>query len=125
MIREYRPLSPEQLEKQRWLTEEAARGRDNHAGVTHIHRHYKHSKLLDIGGGVIIHKKGIPMEHWDAAEWKDYEKIKTKSYERKLKQLRDEEKEDTDEYRGWLRQQQLWEASKVAYHNLGEDTVGD
>ena len=63
------------------------------------------------------------MEHWDAAEWKDYEKIKTKSYERKLKQLRDEEKEDTDEYRWWLRQQQLWEASKVAYHNLGEDPL--
>ena len=125
MIREYRPLSPEQLEKQRWLTEEAARGRDNHAGVTHIHRHYKHSKLRDMGGGVIIHKKGIPMEYWDAAEWEEYVELNTKSYERTLKQLRDEEKEDTDEYRWWLRQQQLWEASKVAYHNLGEDPVED
>ena len=123
MIKEYQTLLPQQLEKQRCQKEDVARGRDDHAGVTHIHRDYKHSKLLDIGGGVIIHKKEIPMEHWDAAEWKDYEKIKTKSYERKLKELRDEEKEGTDEYRWWLRQQQLWEASKVAYHNLGEDPL--
>jgi DNA-binding transcriptional regulator/RsmH inhibitor MraZ len=123
MISEYKPLSPKQLEKQRLLTEEAARGRDDHAGFARIHRDYNHSKLLDVGGGVIIHGKGIPMEHWDAAEWEEYAERKTKSYERKLKELRDEEKEDTDEYRWWLRQQQLWEASKVAYHNLGEDSL--
>lgn len=124
MIKEYRPLSPEQLEKQRWLTEEAARARDEQAERTHTHHDYKYSKLLDLGGGVIVHKKGIPMEHWDAAEWEEYVELKTKSYERRLKALRDEEKEDTDEYRWWLRQQQLWEESKVAYHNLGEDPVG-
>lgn len=125
MIREYRPLSPEQLEKQRWLTEEAVRARDEQAERTHTHHDYKHSKLLDIGGGVIIHKKGIPMEHWDAAEWEEYAELKTKSYERRLKALRDEEQEDTDEYRWWLRQQQLWKESKVAYHNLGEDPLED
>jgi len=125
MIREYKPLSPEQLDRQRRLTEEAARERDDHEGVTRIHRDYKHSKLLDLGGGEIIHRKGITMEYWDAAEWEEYAELKSKSYERRLKALRDQEKEDTDEYRWWLSQQQHWEESKVAYHNLGENPVED
>jgi hypothetical protein len=121
MIREYTPLSPEQLEKQRWMTEEAARERDEHDEVKVEHRKYKRSKLLDVGNAFIIHQKGIPMEYWDEAEWEEYALLMTKSYERKLKELLNEGKEDADEYRFWVRQQQMWEESKVAYHNLGEE----
>ena len=35
---------------------------------------YKRSKFIN-SGGEIVHKKGIPIEHWDAAEFEEHEKL--------------------------------------------------
>ena len=122
LILNYKPLTPEQLERQRWLRECDARERDEWIETTRTYKEAKPSHLLNTGGGVIIHKKGIPMEYWDAAEWLQYSELMTKHFEETLGELVAKEKEDSVEYRFWLKRQQEWEVEKVAYHNLGEKT---
>ena len=122
LILNYKPLTPEQLERQRWLRECDARERDEWIETTRTYKEAKPSHLLNTGGGVIIHKKGIPMEYWDAAEWLEYSELMTQHFEETLKRLVAKEMENSDEYRFWLKRQQEWEVEKVAYHNLGEKT---
>jgi hypothetical protein len=115
LILNYKPLTPDQLERQRWLTEASARERDEWIEAIPHYREYKHSHLLDTGGGVIIHKKGIPIEYWDEAEMAEFEKLQLKSAERRLEELRLHERQDTDEYRFFLRMKEqlgnLWSTS--------------
>jgi len=125
LIVNYKPLTPEQLERQRWLRECDARARDEWIETTRIYRDYKTSHLLNTGEGVIIHKKGIPIEYWDEAELLEYSELMTKHYDNKLRKLIANDMEDSDEYRLWLKKWQEWEVEKVAYHNLGEDKSAD
>ena len=120
LILNYKPLTPEQLERQKWLRECDTRAREEGIETAWSCKRSKPSHLLDTGGGVIIHKKGIPIEYWDAAEWLEYSELRTKHFEETLKRLVKNEMEDSAVYRFWLKRQQEWEAEKVAYHNLGE-----
>jgi len=120
LILHYKPLTAEQLEGQRLRREEEARERDDGLEVRRLYKEYKRHHLLDTGGGVIIHIKGIPPEYWEPKEWDEYVVLMDKFYERTLRRLIDNEKEDTREYVILLQQKQQWDADKVAYQSLPE-----
>ena len=92
LILNYKPYSKEQLEKERLRREEDARQNDAWM-YSNFENPYKHSKFINCGGGHIIHKKAIPMEHWDEAEWQEYEEIMEKVSEMNKLKLEQREKE--------------------------------
>jgi hypothetical protein len=120
LILNYKPLTPEQLERQRWKREEDARERDDNLETRRPYKEYKSHHLLDTGGGVIIHIKGIPAEYWEPKEWDEYVVLMEQYYDRTLRGLIAYGKEDSSEYAFILKQKQQWDAAKVAYQSLGE-----
>lgn len=98
----YKPLSPEQLEKNR----ESARQRSDEAfayraSPNTIPKH-KQPSFLDVGSE-IIHVKGIPAEQWVDDELTEYEECFHKMCLRNLRRLQDQGKQSTQEWDYWKR----------------------
>ena len=56
-----------------------------------VEKEYKRSKFIN-SGGEIVHKKGIPIEHWDEAEFEEHEKLYKEMLEKRAK--REQEKKE-------------------------------
>ncbi|MDB4336794.1 hypothetical protein N9996_04360 [Synechococcus sp. AH-603-M21] len=99
----YKPLSNEQREKSNIAKEEYLRNQEVPKDMK-TSRHYKSykksSKFLDIGFD-LIHVKGIPIEHWDGAEFNEYCELMEKKF-KELNRHIDEGKKHNDELFGNL-----------------------
>ena len=78
----YKPLTKEQRETSNLAREEYLRNQEvpKEEKTTRYYKPYKApSKFLDVGYDV-IHVKGIPVEHWDDAEFAEYCKLMEKKF---------------------------------------------
>ena len=97
LILNYKPLSKAKLERNRRRHAEMMEkyGMYNQKNST-VEKEYKRSKFIN-SGGEIVHKKGIPIEHWDEAEFEEHEKLYKEMLERRAK--REQEKKEYNERR--------------------------
>ena len=80
----YKPLTKEQRETSNLAKEEYLRNQEvpHEEKTTRYYKPYEApSKFLDVGYDV-IHVKGIPVEHWDDAEFAEYCKLMEKKFAR-------------------------------------------
>ena len=91
LILNYKPKTKIELEREKLRREEYMRENEYYQSGGKFYKEYKHSKFIDCGGGHIIHKKDIPMEHWDDAEWDEYCRINEKNWELMKQKLLDRE----------------------------------
>ena len=78
----YKPLTKEQRETSNLAKEEYLRNQEvpKEDKTTRYYKPYKTpSKFLDVGYD-LIHAKGIPVEHWDDAEFAEYCKLMEKKF---------------------------------------------
>ena len=91
LVQNHKPLTPEQLEKQRQYREEYLRSVEEWK-LGRIEEPYKNSKFINRGNGEIVHKKGIDMEYWDEAEVEEYLKLADES--KAKREEREQERKD-------------------------------
>ena len=80
----YKPLTKEQRETSNLAKEEYLRNQEvpKEEKTTRYYKPYKQpSKFLDVGYD-LIHVKGIPVEHWDSAEFDEYCELMEKKFAR-------------------------------------------
>ena len=92
LVLNYKPLSKAKLESNRRRHAEMMEkyGMYNQKNST-VEKEYKRSKFIN-SGGEIVHKKGIPIEHWDEAEFEEHEKLYKEMLEKRAK--REQEKKE-------------------------------
>ena len=85
LLLHYKPLTPEQLAKQRKYQQQRAGTNDGVEVQSQKDPNYKinSNKFLDVGDR-IIHVKEIPIESWDPNEYEEWEQLMLEKYERQL-----------------------------------------
>ena len=85
LLLHYKPLTPEQLAKQRKYQQQRAGTNYGVELPSHKDPNYKtkSSKFLDVGDR-IIHVKEISIENWDPEEYEEWEQLMLQKYERQL-----------------------------------------
>jgi hypothetical protein len=99
----YKPLTKEQRETSKLAREEYLRKQEvpKEEKTTRYYKPYEQpSKFMDVGWD-LIHVKGIPVEHWDGAEFDEYCELMDKKFA-KLKRDMDERIKLNDELFGKL-----------------------
>ena len=99
----YKPLTKEQREKSNLAKEEFLRNQEvpKDEKTSRYYKPYEQqSKFLDVGWD-LIHVKGIPVEHWDGAEFDEYCELMEKKF-KELNRRIDECKKHNDELFGNL-----------------------
>jgi len=85
LLLHYKPLTPEQLDKQRKYQQQRAGTNYGVEVQSQKPPNYKtkSNKFLDVGDR-IIHVKEIPIENWDPEEYEEWEQLMLEKYERQL-----------------------------------------
>ena len=85
LLLHYKPLTPEQLAKQRQYQQQRAGTNSGVKVQSQKDPDYKpkSNKFLDVGDR-IIHVKEIPIEYWDPEEYAEWEQLMLEKYERQL-----------------------------------------
>ena len=85
LLLHYKPLTPEQLDKQRQYQQQRAVTNYGVKAQSQQDPDYKtkSDKFLDVGDR-FIHVKEIPIEKWDPEEYEEWEQLMLQKYERQL-----------------------------------------
>ena len=85
LLLHYKPLTPEQLAKQRRYQQQRAGTNDGVEVQSQKDPNYKpkSNKFLDVGDR-IIHVQEIPIENWDPEEYEEWEQLMLEKFERQL-----------------------------------------
>ena len=99
LLLHYKPLTPEQLAKQRHYQQQRAGTNYGVEVQSQKDPDYKpkSNKFLDVGDR-IIHVKEIPIENWDPEEYEEWEQLMLEKYERQLANAVDEGNSDKAEH---------------------------
>ena len=108
LILNYKPLTPEQLERQRIYRLSYAQEQQEWRASQSKEQSDGRRRFFDLGNGHFEHVNGIPMEYWDEAELDEYDELHRRYIARQLERLRLEGLEDSDEYRTWQKKQMQW-----------------
>ena len=99
LLLHYKPLTPEQLAKQREYQQQRAATNYGVEVQSQKDPDYKpkSNKFLDVGDR-IIHVKEIPIENWDPEEYEEWEQLMLEKYERQLANAVNEGNSDKAEH---------------------------
>ena len=99
LLLHYKPLTPEQLAKQRDYQQQRAATNYGVGVQSPMDPDYKpkSKKFLDVGDR-IIHVKEIPIENWDPEEYEEWEQLMLEKYERQLANAVNEGNSDKAEH---------------------------
>ena len=99
LLLHYKPLTPEQLAKQRQYQQQRAGANYGVKAQSHQDPEYKpkSDKFLDVGDR-FIHVKEIPIEKWDPEEYEEWVQLMLRKYERQLAKAVAEGKSDKAEH---------------------------